>query len=183
MTNNGITAQSVNDRVDKMGKVFIEARSRIDALSELFTAHIKPNAEELSALLIQMDELQGELASYGAIKFQIEMEIIDARADVQAGKEALDDIEANYYLNVCAELDDYDKPKYTNEGQRKAALKLALANQPDAKSARSVLRAAENALARLSAQLDEVENRGKSSRSIYRGLVARLENITARMSF
>lgn len=181
MTNNGITAQSVNDRVDKMATVFIEARNRLDALSELFANHVKPDAEELSALLIQMGEIEGELASHGAVKFQLTTEMIDARADVQAAQDAMDDVEANLYLNVCAELNDHDKPAYTNEAQRKAALKLAMTHQDSAKSARAILRAAEIALARLQAQLDEIEERGKSSRYIHRALVARLENITARM--
>ena len=183
MTNNTVTAVSVNERVDKMGRVFTEMGTRVNVLGELFASHVKPTAEEMTTLAAQMIELEKEIADTPIVERQAQYDLIDVRQRLDAAQERVSDIEAELFLNVCAELDDDGKkPIYTNDTQRKAALSLAITNSDEHKEARIELRSLEAEKARLEAQIVEVQNRCKNSRLFYRGYIARLENITARMT-
>ncbi len=186
MTGNGPTAESVsdrvNDRVDKMGKAFNRHTERIQAIERAHMVHISENMNEYSVLVAEMDELRKSISAGPIVKRECAVDLAELRDKVIGTKEALDDIEAMLYLNVTAELNDDDKPAFTNDTQRKYALTQAKRANDEYQNVKGQLDKLNLNKAQLDAQLREIEDTGKSSIVLFRGCVARVQNVTARIS-
>ncbi len=182
MTENGPTAESVNDRVDKMGKAFNRHTERIKAIERAYMVHISENMKEYAVLVAEMDELRKSISAGPIVKRECTIELAELRDKITGVKEALDDIEAMLYLNVTAELNDDDKPAFTNDTQRKYALTQAKRASDEYQNIKAQLDKLSLDKARLDAQLKEIEDTDKHSIVLFRGCVARVQNITARIS-
>jgi len=182
MTGNGVTAEAVNERIDKMGQVYLETDKRIKQLERAYMTHIQANMEEYKAQTVEMDELQKSISAGPIVKRECAVELAELRDKISAVEGQLADIEAGLYLNVCSELDDDNKLVYTNESSRKAALRLAMRHSDEYQDIKGHLDKLNMDKARLEAQLQEIEDTDKRSMALFRGCVARIENITARIS-
>jgi len=116
------------------------------------------------------------------LKFENSVVMAELCDQIAAAAEQLDDIEAELYLNVTAELDDDNKLVYTNETSRKAAMRLAMRHSDEYQEIKGQLDKLNMEKARLQAQLRQIEDADKTWKMVYRGCVARVENITARIS-
>jgi chromosome segregation ATPase len=182
MTGNGVTASDVNHRVDKMANYCKDMSDRIKHLERSYMTHINENMQEYVGLAAEMDALQINIDAAPSVKQLATVELAELRDRMTGVEEQLDDIEAELYLNVTAEIDDDNKLVYTNESSRKAALRLAKRHNDEYQEIKGQLDKLTLDKARLEAQLREIEERDKASRAIFRGCVARVENVTARIS-
>ncbi len=194
MPRNGVTVEritpgSVNGRVDNMVVAFNahtkrikEAERRIQNFERGYMAHIGENMKEYAVLVAEMDELRKSISAGPIVKRECTVELAELRDKITGVKEALDDIEAMLYLNVTAELNDDNKPAFTNDTQRKYALTQAKRASDEYQNVKGQLDKLGLDKAQLDAQLREIEDSGKSSIVLFRGCVARVQNVTARIS-
>ena len=89
---------------------------------------------------------------------------------------------ANLLLDVYAEINGDGKPKYTNEAQRKAALTVLAAENKDYSDIQAAIAELNIEKARADAELALIDDAFKTDRIVYGGCVARLENLTARLT-
>ena len=187
MTANNMTigeakASAVNGRVNKMAEAFNKANARIKKLERAYMAHISENMKEYSVLVSEMDELCKSISAGPIVKRECTVDLAELRDKIVGVKEALDDVEAMLYLNVTAELNDDNKPAFTNEASRKAALTQAKRANDEYQNIKAQLDKLGLDKARLDAQLREIEDTDKHSIVLFRGCVARVQNVTARIS-
>ncbi len=182
MTGNGPTAESVNSRVDKMAHVFKDLKRRTQRLERAYATNISANMDEYKECVQRMDALQINIDAAPSVKRQCTVELAELKDKIVGVKEALDDIEAMLYLNVTAELNDDGKPAFTNDTQRKYALTQAKRANDEYQSVKGQLDKLGLDKARLDAQLHEIEDTDKHSIVLFRGCVARVQNVTARIS-
>jgi hypothetical protein len=180
--NNGPTAATVNERVNAMVDTWSDLNTQVKKLKELYRLHIIPDSDAGTQLQSDMVDLEGELRTSSGFKLECEKALVDQRTAVQMAKDNLDDIEAELILGIDAELDGDGKPKYTNDKLRSAALRIAKRDSEAYQSQAKKLRSLENKAAIYQAEIREIENRDKAVRLLYRGLMTRLDSITARLS-
>jgi hypothetical protein len=178
-----MTNDEINERIDKMGQWANGVNEQIKTIGALISGLLAIDDIEQNQLIQDMTELEKRLTEGPSIKRVVSLDLVALRQRITAAEANQDDIEANLYLNVCAELDDDGKkPIYTNESQRKAALKLAKKHSDEYQSALTDLGQLEADKARLDAQLAEVCESNRIDIRLYAGCVARLENFTARIT-
>ena len=178
----GITAADVGRRVDKMVPKFNQHTKRIQALERAYAANISENMTEYAALIAEIDELRKSISAGPIVKRECTVDLAELKDQIVGVKEALDDVEAILYLNVTAELNDDNKPAFTNEASRKAALTQAKRANDEYQNIKAQLDKLGLDKARLDAQLREIEDTDKHSIVLFRGCVARVQNVTARIS-
>jgi hypothetical protein len=188
--NGPVTALTVDARVNDMGLVFNKLNGKfnkmqgtIDALSAVVSGLIANDENEMTTVIQQMDELARAMKSAPEVKRLCVEELEEMRVEISSAADELSDVEANLYLNITSELNDDDKPAYTNEAQRKNALVLAKRHNKEYQEAKAWPDKLNLDEAKLKAQLNEICESDKANRLLYRGLIARMENITARMRF
>jgi len=175
------TITGVNARIDKMGTWANGINERLTALDKAFVGLLAVNGEQ-DNLLAELKMVEDTLATVPLRLRDANAAAAELRHKIAEAQDQTDAEEAQLYINVCAELDDNNKPMFTNEAARKAALALAKQHQPGYKSAAAILRALEAEQARTNAEIGYLEGEIKTARSRYIGIVARLENATARLS-
>ena len=129
MTRGEARADAVNERVDKMVPKFNDHTKRIQELAvrtqkmeRAYAVHINENLKEYNTQATAMDDLILSISAGPMVRRECTVELAELKDKIIGVKEALDDVEAMLYMNVTAELNDDDKPAYTNEPSRKAAL-------------------------------------------------------------
>ena len=183
-----ITAESVNTRVDNMVVSFNELRSELRRVTGVLTTLMQSELNTVDEMFITMREMEASLIAGVTKEQDAQIKLAEAKSSLAAVDESMSDFESELFLNVCAELNEDNKPLYTNDTQRKNALQLAKASgQGDAakayRSAAKVARSHETEIMRVAAELDAVRNQHKVDRTVHAGLVARLQNMTARVKF
>ena len=186
---NGITAETVNERIDNMVPAFNglkeqleDGTARVTKLERAYMTHIQANMQEYTEQIAKIDGITKDITATPALKFENSVVMAELCDQIAAAAEQLDDIEAELYLNVTAELDDDNKLVYTNETSRKAAMRLAMRHSDEYQEIKGQLDKLNMEKARLQAQLRQIEDADKTWKMVYRGCVARVENITARIS-
>lgn len=189
IVDSGLMGDSVNSRIDAMGKAFNEHTKRIKETEQhiqkferAYMVHISENMKEYTAQVSEMDKLRKSISAGPIVKRECTVDLAELRDKIVGVKEALDDIEATLYMNVTAELNDDNKPAFTNDTQRKYALTQAKRACDEYQDIKAQLDKLGLDKARLDAQLREIEDTDKRSIVLFRGCVARVENVTARIS-
>lgn len=182
MTDNGPTTTQLDGRINKMVPAFQDHTKRIQKLERAYAVHINANLQEYTEQVEKMDRLIANIDTAPSAKQLCTVELAELRDKIVGVEEQLEGLEAELYMNVTAELNDDNKPAYTNEAQRKAALQLAKRHGDEYQEIKSQLDKLNLDKARLCAQLEEIEDGYKKDMAIFRGCVARVENVTARIS-
>ena len=183
MTNDSVTAATVNERINKMGTVFKDLQGRVDAMNGLITGLLVPDDDELAGLLEQIVQLDRRVGTSPALRREAATELAETREKIALVEGRMEDIEAEMVLNISAEIDpETGKSPYSNEKTRQAALRMGLRHSDEYAEVAAELRPLNAQRAQLEAQIKEIEDKDRADRLTYSGVVARLDNINARIT-
>jgi chromosome segregation ATPase len=169
-----------HDRIDAMARAFAEMQKTIDKWQARQTqrnARLEQDSHDLHAAMAALEE---SVAHAPNVQRQLKDEIHGLRSQLPPLRDRLDELEAEFMLNISAEVDDNGKAIYKNEDLRGAAMALAKANRDEYQETLEKVRAKEFAIQRKEHELGEYEKQDKANRLLYAGHGRRLDNLTAR---
>ena len=129
---------------------------------------------EIAALYTQYSGVNGVLSD--AARKQVEV-----KAALAAISEEMADIEAQVFLNVCSEITEEGKEKYSNDDKREAASRLALKDIAEYSTLVARKREIESESLNLRIDIEQSERMLKEYGRRNAALVARLEALTAQV--
>ncbi len=159
------------------------ANEKIESISALISGMLATDEQDYSTLFTDMQNLEGDIKSSPTERREAYEALVDTKHKIELAEQKLDDIEANLLLNIYAEIDGATgKPVYTNERQRDAALQIAKRESDEYQEVWDECQVLYFERTAREARLRELDEKDKAHRLLYGGMIARLENLTARIS-
>lgn len=180
MTKNDKHKLDPHDRIDAMARAFKKMQTIItkwEARQTQRNAQLEQDSYELHQAMATLEE---SILHAPDVEHQLKDKILGLKSQLPPLQDRLDELEAEFMLNVTAELGDNGKPAFTNDKMRGAAVKLAKAHSDEYQEMLEKIRAKEFIIARKSHELDETTRQDKANRLLHTGHGKRLDNLTAR---
>ena len=166
-------AKTVEERIEGMAKWASGMQVQVAELQARFL----PSIEQMDAISAELGALCEEQAQINSLLGESEKR----RSELIAYDDEMEVVEAEVSLDVACALNEMGKARYPNESARAMATKIALNGNRRYQELLAEKRARELELASMRAVSEELERQLSLGRGRARALVARLENLTARI--
>ena len=176
MTNNN-SIDKLSARIDKMAEWAKTVEARLKEANHAQRAEIEDvdYGAELAELarkhVGELDDIRSQRES-----------IIATELNIAQLQDTISAFEDNALIEVSMEIGENGKPIYSNESQRKAAVKSRLALESKYAEAVENLRINQASIAKSKAEIEYLEAQQKNYHYQLRALMARIENQTARIN-
>jgi len=143
-------------------------------------SRLLPSVEQMDAISLELADLHAQQAIIASTLGESEKRRAEISA-LMAHNDEMEVIEAEVALDVSCAVNDAGKLRYSNQAARDQATKIRLNGHERYQDLLAEKRDKEMELASIKAVSDELERQLSLGRGRARALVARLENLTARL--
>ncbi len=169
------------DTNERLNKMAIWARGIEAQLAEVREALAAGPAAEADQIAAELGEL---IAARRAATGDRHSGLVEDRGlalDIKALEDDIATAEAEVYLEVSLEVGDDGKPRYSSDSKRNAAVRVRLAKSEEYQALVAKKRELEHQRVLVRAMLETMDAEASEARRAIDALVARLNNLTARM--